>query len=157
MPGAKKFDVCVLMTGRLPDMKPFIHQLQSACHYVKAAAAWLSGQTPPKHEDNEQTIDELRGRIRETVAFAESIKEARYAGASERKVSLSWALGGPLLAPSAAWFKPLYPNYQLLVVVSARELECRLRQSLSLCPTCLPRNSGKTNMLSCPRWSMNDG
>src|SRR5438445_13689829 len=74
----KKFDVGVLMTGWLaPDMKPFIYQVQSACDYVKAAAAWLSGQTPPKHEDNEQTIDELRTRIRKTVDFAESVKEAQ--------------------------------------------------------------------------------
>lgn len=89
---AKKFDVGVLMTSRLaPDMKDFIYQVQSACDYVKAGVAWLSGQTPPKHEDNEQTIDELRARIRKTVAFAESVNEAQYAGASERKVKLSWA------------------------------------------------------------------
>jgi uncharacterized protein len=91
---AKKFDVGVLMTSRLaPDMQHFTYQIQSACDYVKAAAAWLSGQTPPKHDDNEQTIDELRARIRKTVAFAESVKEAQYAGASERKVKLSWAPG----------------------------------------------------------------
>ena len=60
------------------------------------AAAWLSGQTPPKHEDNEQTIDEVRARIRKTVAFAESVTEALYAGAAERKVSLSWAPGNVL-------------------------------------------------------------
>ena len=91
---AKKFDIGVLMTGRLaPDMKDFIYQVQSACDYVKAGAAWLSGQTPPKHEDDEQTIDELRARIRKTVAFAESVNEARYAGASERRVKLSWAPG----------------------------------------------------------------
>jgi hypothetical protein len=90
----KKFDVGVLLTGRLAtNMKPFIYQVQSACDYVKAAAAWLSGQTPPKHEDNEQTIDEVRARIRKTIAFAESVTEAQYAGASERKVSLSWAPG----------------------------------------------------------------
>src|SRR5690348_17341031 len=89
---AKKFDVGVLMTGRLaPDMKPFIYQIQSACDYAKAAAAWLSGQTPPRHEDNEQTIDELRARIRKTVAFVDSVKEAQYAHASESKVKLSWA------------------------------------------------------------------
>ena len=92
--GAKKFDVGVLMAGRLaPDMKPFIYQVQSACDYVKAAAAWLSGQTPPEHEDIEQTIDEVRVRIRKTVAFAESVTEAQYPGAAERKVSLSWAPG----------------------------------------------------------------
>jgi uncharacterized protein len=91
---AKKFDVGVLLNGRLaPDMKPLIYQVQSACDYVKAAAAWLSGQTPPKHEDNEQTVEELRPRIRKTVAFAESVAEAQYKGAEGRKVSFSWAPG----------------------------------------------------------------
>ena len=90
----KKFDVGVLMTSRLaPDMQPFIYQVQSACDYVKAGAAWLSGQTPPRHEDNEQTIDELRARIRKTIAFAESVKEAQYVDASKSKVKLSWAPG----------------------------------------------------------------
>ena len=63
------------------------------CPESQAAAAWLSGETPPKHEDNEQTIAEVRARIRKTVAFAESVTEAQYAGAAERKVSLSWAPG----------------------------------------------------------------
>jgi hypothetical protein len=91
---AKKFDTDVLMTSRLaPDMQPFTYQVQSACDYVKAAAAWLSGQTPPRHEDNERTIKELRERIRKTVAFAENVTETQYADASERKVRLSWAPG----------------------------------------------------------------
>ena len=91
---AKKFDVGVLMTSRLaPDQHPLKYQIQSACDYVKAAAAWLSGQTPPRHEDNEQTFDELRERIRKTVAFAESVTEEQYAGAAERTVRLSWAPG----------------------------------------------------------------
>ena len=82
------------MIDRLaPDMHAFIYQVQSACDYVKAAAAWLSAQTPPKHEDNEQTIGEVRARIRKTVAFAESVKEEQYAGASERKIPHSWAPG----------------------------------------------------------------
>ncbi len=91
---AKKFDVSVLMGSRLaPDMQPFIYQVQSACDYTKGAAAWLSGQEPPRHEDNERTIDEVRARIRKTVAFAESVTEAHYAGAGERKVTLSWMPG----------------------------------------------------------------
>src|SRR6202046_3228230 len=91
---AKKVDVGVLLNGRLaPDMKPLIYQVQSACDYVKAAAAWLSGQTPPKHEDNERTAEELRARIRKTVAFVESVAEAQYKGAEGRKVSFSWAPG----------------------------------------------------------------
>jgi hypothetical protein len=91
---AKKFDINVLLNDRLaPDQKPFIYQVQSACDYIKAAAAWLSGQTPPKHPDTEQTLDELRARIKMTVAFVETVAEAQYAGAAERKVSFSWAPG----------------------------------------------------------------
>ena len=91
---AKKFDVGVLITSRLaPDMQPFTYQVQSACDYIKGAAAWLSGQEPPRHEDNERTLDELRARIRKTVAFVEGVKEGLYAGADARKVSLSWAQG----------------------------------------------------------------
>src|SRR6201981_130518 len=90
----KKFDVGVLMRDRLaPDMQPFIYQVQSACDYVKAAAAWLSGQTPPKPENNEQMIEEVRARIRKTVAFAESVKAAQFADAAARRVRLSWAPG----------------------------------------------------------------
>jgi uncharacterized protein len=90
----KKFDIAVLMNSRLaPDMQPFVYQIQSACDYVKAAAAWLSGQRPPIHKDDEQTFDELRARIQKTVAFAESVTQARYAGARERVVRLSWAPG----------------------------------------------------------------
>lgn len=90
----KKFDVAVLMASRLaPDMQPFVYQVQSACDYVKGAAAWLSGQRPPKHEDNERTIDEVRARIRKTVAFAESITQAQYAGAADRTIALSWMPG----------------------------------------------------------------
>jgi uncharacterized protein len=108
---AKTFDVGVLMTDRLaPDMKPFIYQVQSACDYVKAGAAWLTGRTPPRHEDDEQTIDQVRARIRKTVAFAESLEEAEYAGASERKVSMSWAPAGKVLGGENYLLQMTLPN-----------------------------------------------
>jgi uncharacterized protein len=91
---AKNFDVGVLLNASLaPDMKNFIYQVQSACDYVKAAAAWLSGQAPPKHEDNEKTIDELLARIHKTVAFAESVPQSQYSRASEQDIRFSWAPG----------------------------------------------------------------
>src|ERR1700727_33567 len=95
----KKLDVDALLNGRLaPDMKPLIYQVQSACDYVKAAAAWLSGQAPPKHEDNEQTLEELRARVRKTVDFAKSVRKAQYDSAERRKITLSWAPGTILCA-----------------------------------------------------------
>src|ERR1700742_4551455 len=94
---AKKFEADVLVSSRLaPDMQPLTNQIQSACDYVKGAAAWLSGETPPRHPDTEKTIDELRARLAKTVAFVESVKEPQYTDAAERTVSLSWS-GGKLI------------------------------------------------------------
>jgi hypothetical protein len=108
---AKKFDVGVLITSRLaPDMREFIYQVQSACDYVKGAAAVLSGQTPPRHEDNEQTIEEVRARIRKTVAFAESVAEGQYAGAGDRKVSLSFAPQGKAIGGEDYLLQIAIPN-----------------------------------------------
>jgi hypothetical protein len=116
---AKNFDVGVLMTGRLaPDMKPFIYQVQSACDYLKAAAAWLSGQKPPKHEDTEQTIDEVRARIRKTVAFVESVAEAQYADAAERRVSLSFAPAGKVLVGPDYLLQMTIPNVYFHVAMA---------------------------------------
>jgi hypothetical protein len=104
---AKQFDVGVLMTSRLaPDMRDFVYQVQSACDYVKGAAAWLSGQAPPRHADTEETVDELRARIRKTVAFAESVSEAQYDGAADRKVS--W--GGKIIGGDDYLLQMSLPN-----------------------------------------------
>jgi hypothetical protein len=93
----KSFDVTLLLRSRLaPDMLPLIYQIQSACDYAKGGAAWLSGQTPPKHEDNEQTVEELRVRIRKTAVFIETVNEDQYEGAADRKVDLSWKPGNVL-------------------------------------------------------------
>jgi hypothetical protein len=105
------FDVAVLLTGRLaPDMKDLIYQVQSACDYVKAGAAWLSGQTPPRHEDNERTVGDLRARVRKTVAFVENVTAAQYTGASERKVGLSWAPPGKVLGGEDYLLQMTVPN-----------------------------------------------
>ncbi len=107
---AKSFDVGVLLSSRLaPDQKPFIYQVQSACDYVKGAAAWLSGQMPPKHPDTERNIADLRARIQKTVAFVESVEESQYGGASERKVRLSWA-PGKIIAGSDYLLQMTIPN-----------------------------------------------
>ncbi|MGF6767909.1 hypothetical protein P3T18_000379 [Paraburkholderia sp. GAS199] len=90
----KKFDVGVLMSSRLaPDMTPFIYQIQSACDYLKAGAAWLSGQKPPRHEDNERSIEEVRARIQKTIDFVESVTVEQYAGAANERVKVSWIPG----------------------------------------------------------------
>lgn len=90
----KKFEVAVLLSTRLaPDMGALLYQIQSACDYLKGGAAWLSGQQPPRHEDNEQTLDEARARIRKTITFVESVAAERYADAARQIVKVSWVPG----------------------------------------------------------------
>jgi uncharacterized protein len=77
---------------------------------VKGAAAWLSGQKPPCQEDNEQTIDEVRARIRKTIVFLESIHEDQYAGAPERNVTVSWGPAGTVLRAQDYLLQVSIPN-----------------------------------------------
>lgn len=96
----KNFDIDVLLTARLAvDMQPLTYQIQSACDYVKGGAARLAGLIPPKHEDNEKTLADVRARIRKTVEFAKSVTQDQYAGADERTVAMMWAGGRTLKGP----------------------------------------------------------
>ena len=100
---AKAFDIDVLLHARLaPDMRDLVYQVQSACDYVKGGAAWLSGQRPPRHADDEKTLADVRERLRKTVAFARGIEASRYADAGTRQVALSWVPGKVMAAPDYA-------------------------------------------------------
>ncbi|NOV30696.1 hypothetical protein A1353_07705 [Methylomonas methanica] len=107
----KKFDVNILMHSRLaPDMKDFIYQVTSACDYVKAGSARLTGQTPPKHEDTEQTIEEARDRIKKTITFAESVKEVQFERAGEHMITVSWQ-PGKLIRGEDYLLQIIIPNF----------------------------------------------
>ena len=92
---AHNLDIQTLLDARLaPDMATFIYQVTSACDYIKGAAARLTGQTPPRHEDNEKTIDEVRDRIKKTIAYVETVDESQYATAAEQQIRVSWSPPG---------------------------------------------------------------
>jgi uncharacterized protein len=79
---ARKFDVNNFLTARLfPDMLPFVNQIRIACDHAKSAAANLAGKEAPKHEDNETTMAELRGRIAKCLAYLDTFKAADFAAA----------------------------------------------------------------------------
>lgn len=116
---AKKFEIDVLLNSRLaPDMGGFIYQVQSACDYVKAGAAWLSGQQPPRHEDTEQTLDEVRARIRKTVAFVQTVVEEQYLGAEARKVGVSWSPPGKAIMGDDYLLQVVIPNAYFHIVTA---------------------------------------
>jgi hypothetical protein len=48
----------------------------------------LGGVDVPKHEDTEQTIEELKARIAKTVAFIESVPQATIDASADRDITL---------------------------------------------------------------------
>src|SRR5579863_324293 len=67
---AKKFDPNLYCAMRLrPDMFTFARQVQTACDQAKNAASRLAAIEPPRFEDNETTIAELKARIQKTLAY----------------------------------------------------------------------------------------
>jgi len=84
---ARKFDPAVLVAARLaPDMFPLSRQVQIACDLAKNSAARLAGQEPPRFEDNEKTMEELRARIARTIDYLKSIPAAAVDGSEERDI-----------------------------------------------------------------------
>ena len=85
---AKRFDSSVLLETRLfPAMFPLTRQVQIACDQARNGGARLAGIEPPKHEDSEKTIAELKARIASTVAFVQTLDRAKIDGAAEREVT----------------------------------------------------------------------
>lgn len=71
---ARKFDVNNFCAARLfPDMLPFLAQVRIACDHAKSTAANLAGKEPPRHEDNETTVADLRGRIAKCLAYLDTL------------------------------------------------------------------------------------
>lgn len=90
---ARKADPSVMLGWRLaPDMFALTRQVQIACDQAKNGAARLAGVEPPKFEDNETTLDEVKARIAKTVAFLNTLDKAAIDGSAEREII--FPLGG---------------------------------------------------------------
>jgi hypothetical protein len=69
-------------------MFPLTRQVQITCDTAKGAAARLAGIEPPKHEDNETTLAELKQRVAKTLEFVKGIKAGQLEGAETRSIEL---------------------------------------------------------------------
>jgi len=84
---ARDFDPAVYLTLRLyPDMLPLPAQIRIAGDAAKGCTARLAGKEPPVFEDNEATLDELRERIRKTLAYLETVSAKDIDGSEERDI-----------------------------------------------------------------------
>ena len=84
---AMKFDPTIYMTMRLrPDMFAFPRQVQTFCDNAKNAPSRVAGVEPPRFEDNEATLDELRDRIRRTLDVIAKIDPKAIDAGAEREI-----------------------------------------------------------------------
>lgn len=87
----KKLDGKALAEARLiADMLPLTAQVQIACDNAKGAVARLTGVEPPKHEDTEKTLPELKARIAKTLDFIATAKKEQFNGAETRDIVLKF-------------------------------------------------------------------
>jgi hypothetical protein len=85
---ARSIDPAVLLSTRLfPDMFPLVRQVQIACDQAKNGGARLAGVDPPRFEDTEATIAELKARIVRTIAFIQALDAAKIDQSADREIT----------------------------------------------------------------------
>ena len=85
---AKSFDPNVYLTLRLaPDQFAFMRQVQIACDTAKLGASRVTGKDAPKHADDEASLEDLRARVRSTIAYLDGFTAKDFEGAATRTVT----------------------------------------------------------------------
>lgn len=85
---AKKIDQSVLVGWRLaPDMFPLGRQVQVVCDQAKNGGARLAGVDPPKYDDIETTLEQLKERIAKTLAFIKTLDSKAVDASSDREIT----------------------------------------------------------------------
>ena len=85
---AKKVDPAVLLGWRLaPDMFALARQVQVACDQAKNGAARLAGAEPPKFEDTETSLDQLKARIAKTLAYIKTLDAKAIDASPDREIT----------------------------------------------------------------------
>jgi hypothetical protein len=85
---AKKIDAAVLTAWRLaPDMFALARQVQVATDQAKNSSARLAGITPPRFEDDETTIEQLKTRLAKTVAFLNTLDPSLIDASADREIT----------------------------------------------------------------------
>ena len=85
---ARKIDEAVLLNSRLfPDMFPLVRQVQIATDTARSGGGRLADTEFPAYEDKEATFQDLVLRIRNSVAYLESLKPAQIDGGEDRTIS----------------------------------------------------------------------
>lgn len=85
----RNFEVAVLLESRLaPDQFNFTRQIQILCDTAKSGVGLLAGKEKdiPVHEDKEKTLNELKLRIENVIAYLNSFSESDFEDAAQRQI-----------------------------------------------------------------------
>lgn len=103
---ARKFDAVNYLGLRLaPDMLPFSRQIQIASDGAKGCVARLAGLEPPKWNDDEASVADLRARLQRTVDYVQSVPADKLAGSERREIVLPMRQGDPLRFDGEGYLK----------------------------------------------------
>jgi hypothetical protein len=107
----KKFSPDVYAALRLaPDQLPFSFQVQAACDSAKLACTRLTGKEAPVFADTEKTVEELRARVRATIAYIDTLTAKDFEGAATRSITTPrWE--GKTMTGASYFLQHAQPNF----------------------------------------------
>ena len=86
---SRKIQPRVLLQSRLaPDMFNLGRQIQLASDFAKGPAARLAGKEPPKMEDTETSVPQLRARIEKTRQYLADFIPDQFDGAEAMQITI---------------------------------------------------------------------
>jgi hypothetical protein len=67
-------------------MFALVRQVQVACDQAKNGTSRLAGVEPPRYEDTETTLEQIKERIAKTLAYLKTLDAKAIDGASDREI-----------------------------------------------------------------------
>jgi uncharacterized protein len=109
---ARKIDPAVLLGCRLrPDMLPFVRQTQIVCDGAKNMTGRLAGAEIPKFEDNEASFEDIKARIKKTLAFIKGVSPSDIEAGESREITFPLGPNKMKMKGADYVFHFALPNY----------------------------------------------
>jgi uncharacterized protein len=107
----RKVDPATILGWRLaPDQFALTRQVQVACDTAKLGASRLTGKDAPSHPDTEQTIDELRTRVRAVIGYLDGLTATDFASTPTREITQPrWE--GKVMSGTDYFLEHVVPNF----------------------------------------------
>jgi hypothetical protein len=107
----KGFDPNSYVNFRLaPDQLAFARQIQIACDTLKLGASRLTGKEAPSQADTEQTLEDLRARVKSVIAYLDGFSAKDFEGTDARTVTQPrWE--GKTMTGKDYFFEHVQPNF----------------------------------------------